>query len=168
MNIFKKIINYFKGVRFIEIEGIFLAKDELFELQFPDNWLYSQSGNSFYSFGNLKEDLKGNFEISIIKGDFYNDENEDIEEHWVNEHLIKETEEKISNYEAMYQLSKIPNSNLDFHDWYIITDKICIRISFMIFEEETKEVKDFWLNEVKKILNTLNINFDNILIKRLK
>ena len=165
----KKIFK--RGVRFIEVPKIFISKDDLFTMTFDDNWLYHSTGNSFYFFGNEKDDLKGSLQFSIIWNRpviGHINSLADLEKSIREEENVEISRVIISNNEALYLQSNYKESNLDFHQWYIYTGQIYIQINFMIFENETIETKLNWLNRITKILHTLNFDEAKIFLRSIQ
>jgi hypothetical protein len=125
--------------------------------------LFTSKGNSFYSFHNQKDDLKGGLQFSI---NWFVHPPESMSENEALLNFIEANEKnkidcqtvRVSNYQAIYFSKSCADSNMEFCYWYIYHDKILITITHMIFEEETDEIKGKWLKRVTGIVNSLELN----------
>ncbi len=163
MNLRKKINNFLFRLEFSNVPTNFISKKGLFKLKFEPNWIYSKSGNSFYSFHNKKEDFKGGLQFSIKWNiqppDGMNEKEAVIDLINREEGENVEYEEKgISNYKALHYSKNYDDSNMDFHNWIIYQNKVLVIIKFMIFEDEPDETKAGWLSRTKLILNSLELD----------
>ena len=163
MNLRKKIKDFLFRLEFSDVPTDFTSKSDLFKLKFEPNWVYSRKGNSFYSFHNEKNDLKGGLQFSIKWNveppDSMNETDAVIE--LINREegeYVGYEEKNISNYQAFHYFRNYDDSNMDFYNWVIYQNKVFILIKFMIFEDEIHETKVNWLNKVTLILNSLELD----------
>lgn len=64
----------------------------------------------------------------------------------------------ISDHYAIHYRKKYADSNMIFYYWYIYNEKILTIITFIIFEEESDDVKSKWMKRVTGIINSLKLN----------
>lgn len=161
------IKNLFKGkTNWIVINSKLVGVDDLFTLDFDNNWCYSVEGNSFYSIHNEVDDIKGGIQISLIWdrpvikqfGTFENFKS-----------ILEKQEKrrfevvKLNNEDCLYLKTNYSNNNLDIYYWYIFKeDKISIKITYFIFEEQSENFKKETLIRVNRILNSIIFNYQNI------
>jgi hypothetical protein len=163
MKLFNKVWDLLFRIKFADVRNRFVAKDDLFKLTFDENWVYLKKGNSFYSFHNLKDDLKGGLQFSF---QWFVRPPESMNENEALLNLI-ETNEKgkvdfqtveISNQQAIHFSKSYTDSNLKFYYWYIYHDKILVVITYMILEEQSDDLKGRWLKRVTDIVNSLELD----------
>ena len=163
MRLLNKIYDLFFRIRFSNVPDHFKSKDSLFNLTFDENWVYSKKGNSFYSFHNLKDDLKGGLQFSI---QWYIRQPESMNEKDALLRLIEVSENhrtdlqtvSLSTHLAIHYRENYDDSNMNYYYWYIYHEQILVTITYMIFEEEPDNVKSKWLKRVTNIINSLALD----------
>jgi hypothetical protein len=171
MKLIKQLLTYFTRSSFSEVPNDFISKDELFRLKFDNNWLYSRSGNSFYSFHNEKDDLKGGLQISIIWDRPVAtsvQSAEQLEQTLIENEGITLVPTTLSGFPAYYFGANYIDNNMDHHTWYIYVPDIYVKVSYFIFQEEPAEIKQLWFARIHKLLDTLEIDRTKILQTRFK
>ncbi|MBA4057651.1 MAG: hypothetical protein C0490_23255 [Marivirga sp.] len=163
MRLLDKLSDLFFRIKFANVPEHFKSKDNLFNLTFDENWVYSKKGNSFYSFHNLKDDLKGGLQFSIqwrIRQPESMNEKEALlqfieisEDHKNDIQTVN-----VSTHQAIHYSKTYEDSNMIFYYWYIYHEQILVIITYMIFEEEPDNVKSKWLKRVTDIINSLALN----------
>ncbi|HMG91193.1 MAG TPA: hypothetical protein VK589_14105 [Chryseolinea sp.] len=173
MSLRNKVFNLLLRLKFSVVPNHFVSKDDLFKLRFDENWVYSKKGNSFYSFHNQKDDLKGGLQFSIS---WYVRQPESMNEKEAVLHFIEADEKEkvdfqtvsISNLQAIHYSRSYGDSNMNFYYWYIYHEKIFIITTYMIFDEEPDNIKGKWLKRVTDILNSLELDIDKFQTTRMK
>ena len=131
-------------------------------LMYTDRLVAGQ-GNSFYSFHNLKDDLRGGLQFSV---NWYVNPPELMDEKEAALNFVYASENEKVNYEtvwiskhqAIHYQRHYPDSNMNFDYWYIYHENIMIVITFMISQKEPADVKDKWLKRVTNILDSIELN----------
>ncbi len=163
MRLLNKLSDLFFRSKFVNVAEHFRSRDNLFNLTFDENWVYSKKGNSFYSFHNLKDDLKGGLQFSI---QWRIRQPESMNEKEALLQLIEADEDdknyfqtvRVSTHQAVHYSKTYVDSNMIFYYWYIYHEQILVIITYMIFEEETDKVKSKWLKRVTDIINSLELD----------
>ncbi|HEY0743604.1 MAG TPA: hypothetical protein VGD40_19190 [Chryseosolibacter sp.] len=173
MGLLNKAYDLYYRLIFTKVTCPFNSRDNLFQLTFDENWEYSRKGNSFYSFHNRKDNLKGGLQLSLT---WHVKPPKEMNEKEVVLNIIN-TEENasvevetvsLSNCNAYHFSRKYNDSNMIFYYWYIYKKEILMIITFMIFEDETDSVKNNWLTRVVGILNSLNLDIDRFQKTRMR
>lgn len=161
LKILQRLFRKSKEEKWIPINEELIGKDNIFRMKFDKNWFYSISGNSFYSIHNEIDDLKGGIQISIIWNKPVVESIKDLDhlESTLkeNEHA-KTTRVQVSGIDAIHFATKYTDNNMDFYYWYLRFDNAYFKVTYFIFEDEPMEIKEAWLNRVKRIINTINID----------
>ncbi len=173
MGLLNKAFEFISRTKFTNVPNLFISKDDLFRLTFDNNWIYSKKGNSFYSFQNLKDDLKGGLQFSFTWNVNPPElmKEEDALLHFINvneSEIIKTENTVICDLPAISYRKQYVDSNMIFSYWYIYHQKILIVITFMIFEDEPEDVRLRWLIRVTDIINSLKLNLENFHITRMR
>ncbi|MEJ1239691.1 hypothetical protein WBG78_16260 [Chryseolinea sp. T2] len=173
MGLLRIISELFFGIKFISVAKSFISRDELFQLTFDDNWVYSKKGNSFYSFHNLRDDLKGGLQLSISWNvnppESMNEKEAVLDFIYTseNEHVDYETV-MISDLQAIYYRKENTDSNMTFYKWYIYHEKILLVMTFMIFDGESNKVKDMWIKRLDGIVKSLKLDANKFKTTRMR
>jgi hypothetical protein len=173
MGLLNKAFEFISRIKFTNVPNLFISKDDLFRLTFDDNWIYSKKGNSFYSFHNLKDDLKGGLQFSFT---WNVNPPESMKEKEAVLHFIHSNESEtietqttvIYDLHAINYRKQYADSNMIFSYWYIYHQKILIVITFMIFEDEPDDVQVRWLIRVTNIINSLKLNLGKFQTTRMR
>lgn len=171
MRLFSSIKNYFRRTRFSPVGNTFISKDALFRLQFDDGWVYTRGGNSFYYFFNEQDDLKGGIQLSLIwnRPIALKITSLDALELMVTQREgIQPIKTTVGENHAFYGGVTYSNNNTDHHSWYVYIQHVRVRILYSIFEEEPIEIKKQWFERVNKIIDTLEIHQEQILLTRFR
>ena len=173
MKLLERINNIIFNLKFFTVPVNFIAKNKLFELQFDNNWVYSKKGNSFYSFHNIEEDLKGGLQFTInwnvTTPDSMSEEDAVINLIEAEKGATVKLEKiQLSKYSSFHYFMKYDDSNMDIYKWIVYEEKVLIIINFMIFEEEPESKKLEWLKRVKAILETMVLDHTKFQSTRMK
>ena len=173
MRLSEKIYELLGNFMFSKVPRKFISKDELFQLTFDDNWVYSRKGNSFYNFHNTTDNLKGGLQFSftwdVTLPETANERDAMLDIIYTNENGKVEFQlTTVSDFQAIHYCKQYAESNMSFHYWYIYHERILVVATFMIFNEEAVDVKDQWLQRVVEILGSLKMNDDKFRTTRMR
>lgn len=169
MTLISSLLNRFRRKRISPVEPHFIGKDQLFQMQFDERWVYYRSGNSFYYFFNELEDLKGGIQLSMIWNRPIAQQITSLEalELMVTQREgIQPIKTTVGEYHAYYIGANYASNNMDHHIWYVYIRQVQVRILYSIFEEEPIEIKKQWFERVARIIDTLTINQEQLTSKQ--